>query len=59
MKTLPCGCRTCGCMCEEHWPPNGAKCDLHVAEGLAHAVTELVALSLFIGAVLIWAAILA
>lgn len=55
---LPCGCRTCGCACAEHSPTrNEWACSACVATFLAREAATLVALGLFFGCVMVWAAI--
>ena len=53
---LLCGCRRCGCTCAEHSPGFEARaCYTHETTSIARAVSDeamaLVAISLFIGAV--------
>lgn len=57
MRRLPCGCRTCGCLCAEHAGDdrNPSPCWRHRPAGL---VLEIVALSLFLGMIAVWAAII-
>ena len=60
---LPCGCRRCGCACPTHAgvgvPP---LCDFHAAAALGRFLlgeaATLVALGLFVSAVIVWTAIL-
>lgn len=63
-RTLPCGCRSCGCLCESH-SLVGARvaCDAHYgAESLPRAICRealtLAALGLFLANLTVWAAIL-
>ncbi len=61
---LPCGCRRCGCLCEAHSVTDGDRlCARHLALALARAAARellaIVALSLFVGCVAVWAIILA
>lgn len=62
-RSLPCGCRHCGCACPDHAPPYGWLCDGHAAGALAKVVaTEtlaLVSVALFVSMVLVWAGIFA
>lgn len=52
---MPCGCQKCGCMCAEHAPAGQrTPCWLHADAG---PVPALCALALFIGNVILWAAI--
>lgn len=61
--TLPCGCRSCGCLCESH-APSGLEhpCPRHaavaVSRWIAGEVLALIALGLLIASVGVWAAIL-
>lgn len=61
---LICGCRTCGCTCEEHAVHIEQRlCARHFAETVARRAArdllEIVALSLFLGCITVWAAIIA
>lgn len=61
-RELRCGCRLCGCMCAEH-APDGVEqvCAVHVDRAVLRFIGEeavcLVAVGLFVGVVLAWAAI--
>lgn len=60
---LPCGCRTCGCICPEHSPDRrGILCDTHksvaIARWIAMDAATLVSLALFAVTVGVWAYLL-
>jgi hypothetical protein len=53
---LPCGCRTCGCLCAEHAPERIERlCPPHadqaITKFIAHEAATLVALALFIASI--------
>ncbi len=69
-RTVPCGCRTCGCVCEAHAGvdleakgPYARFCPVHAWEAVTrtilHEAGALVSLALFGAMVLVWAAIFA
>lgn len=63
LRTLSCGCKTCGCACPDHSGFRAySPCARHaISAGLAFAGGEalrLAALALFVGAVAVWASIL-
>lgn len=63
MTTLICGCRRCGCLCEDH-SPNGTEqpCARHggliVARWIAGEIATLACLVLLIGTASVWVAII-
>src|ERR1017187_755938 len=69
-RRLPCGCRSCGCLCDLHvrpWPashgePYHRLCAIHACDAvlrtIAHEASALVSLSLFVGMIAVWAAVL-
>lgn len=62
-RTVPCGCRLCGCVCADHSPDRVARlCAAHVDAAVFRFLKEesarLVCLALFAAVVLTWAAIL-
>lgn len=61
--SLPCGCRRCGCLCEDHSPSGCASpCPRHglpiVARWIAAEVAALCALSLLIASAAVWCSVL-
>ena len=48
MTTLPCGCKTCGCLCHEHYRDGFQECPRHRAAGTLPA---LIAFALMIATV--------
>lgn len=58
--TLPCGCRRCGCMCDQHSPSRQTeRCLACALASLAEEAGALIALALFLACLTTWCAILA
>lgn len=63
-KSLPCGCKRCGCLCEEHSLSGlDEPCARHgvpiVARWIAGEVAALAALALLVSCIAVWSAVLA
>lgn len=63
MRELPCGCRTCGCLCPDHSPDGRDRpCFEHVRQTVAAAIGEeaarLIGVALLAGLIISWCAIL-
>lgn len=69
-RSIPCGCKLCGCQCEVHSRAARANCDdplaslcpVHacdaVLRAIAHEAGALVSLALFCGMIAVWAVVL-
>lgn len=66
-RTLPCGCRLCGCLCNAHSradanSPFADVCAVHLCEAVLRTILQeagaLVSLTLFVGMVAVWAVVL-
>lgn len=63
MRIIPCGCKHCGCLCETHSADGTEQpCPRHgaviVARWIAGEIMTLAALTLLIGSVAVWSAII-
>ena len=66
-REVPCGCRLCGCKCEEHLrgfdcdDPYAALCPVHACDAIlktiAHEAAALVSLAMLVGCIAVWAVI--
>lgn len=58
-RKLICGCAPCGCTCADHsYNHQPQACARHVISAVSEEALRLVVISLFVGAIAIWAAIL-
>lgn len=62
-RSLICGCKLCGCVCEEHAHDHRAHHCLHhsksnIVAWILSDAAALVSLALFLGTIAVWAAIL-
>lgn len=44
IRDIPCGCRTCGCMCEAHSPRKAEFCGVHAVDSLSREINGWVTL---------------
>lgn len=58
-RDLICGCAPCGCTCADHsYNHQPQACAGHVMRAISEEAVRLVVVSLFVGVIAIWAAIL-